>query len=98
MCRSGEPSTRERRASSAPDEILQVHLERVGDPPQGEDRDIPAAAFDAAQEGLVDLGAVGELLLGEPAFLPEGLHIEADSHPQIHAGMARKRLTSAHSL
>jgi hypothetical protein len=41
---------------------------------------------------------VRELLLRHALGAAEVLQIEPDSHPYIHAGMARFELTSAHRL
>lgn len=55
-------------------------------------------SFDAAQIGLMHVGAVGELLLRQPGRTAERLQIEADSLPHIHLRMAGASLTSAHRL
>jgi len=81
-----------------PDQLLKVHAQRLGDPVQHQGRRVSPAAFDAAQIGLMHLGAVGELLLAEAAVSPQPLQIEANSHPHVHARMAGRDLTSAHRL
>ena len=80
------------------DQILNVGIQRRCNPRHHHDRRIPFPALHARQVGLVNTGPVGELLLREPFGAAQRLQIETDSLPHIHAGMARRDLTSAHRL
>lgn len=79
-------------------QVLDVRAQGLRDPGEDKDRAIAPAALNAAQIGLMHLRAMSQLLLRETALTPKGLNIQADSHPYIHAAMARSDLTSGHRL
>ena len=85
--------------TSAPaGQILKISAECCRQPRQNQDRWVSAAAFDAAEIGLMHVRTMGELLLREPTLASETLQIKADSDPHIHGGMAGIGLTLAHRL
>lgn len=85
-------------SSTLPSQVLNVDAKRRRQPRQDQDGRVSAAAFDAAEIGLMHVGLVGEFFLREPSLASKRLHIEADSNPHIHVGMARSGLTLAHRL
>jgi hypothetical protein len=79
-------------------QILKISAKRCRQSRQDQDRRVSAAAFNAAEIGLMHVGSVSEFLLREPALTSEALQIEADSDPHIHGCMAGIGLTLAHRL
>ena len=79
-------------------QILKVSAKCGRQSRQDQNRRVPAAAFNAAEMGLMHVGSMGEFLLREPALASETLQIEADSDPHIHGCMAGIQLTLTHRL
>lgn len=77
-----------RRHSWFFEEVADVGLESYTQPFQYADRRITLSAFEPAEIGLVDLGAVGEFFLREPAFTSQPLQIPCDSCLRVHSSMA----------
>jgi len=84
--------------SSLAGQVLDVGVQRRRDACEYLNRRITPPAFDPAQIGLMHFSAMGELLLREPSLPSQALQVQADSHPHVHARMARSDLTSAHRL
>ena len=85
--------------TSAPaGQILKVCAKCGRQSRQDQNRRVPAAAFNAAEIGLMHVGTVGKFLLRETMLASQRLQIEADSDPHIHGCMAGIRLTLAHRL
>ena len=76
--------------SSSLRQVGDVESQRCGDPIQNKDAGIAFPSFDTAQVGLVHLGQMGELLLGDapcaPCFLDVEPHPDADIHPRMSGG------------
>ncbi len=45
---------------------------------------VASPSLDATKVGYVDVGVVGELLLGQPAFDPQPPHVRADDLVPVH--------------
>jgi hypothetical protein len=81
-----------------PHQILDVGSERFGDALQHGDCRVALTPFDPTQIGLVDFGAVGQLLLREALLASEPLKVEPDTLPHVHAGRSRASSLPLHRL
>ena len=59
----------------ASDKFLYLDTEGLGEFCQYHDGWVSFAAFDAAEVGLMDLGAVGAFLLRQAGFMPQSLDV-----------------------
>lgn len=93
---SNEATQRAPQANSArPEQFADVDAERFGDAIKHKKRGIAPPSLDAAQIGLMNLGAVGQLFLRQLALSAQPLQIQPHSLPDIHAASGADRPASS---
>ena len=65
-------------------QILRISFEGTGYTPKHADGRITSTSLDPPQVGHINLGVMGELLLGEPPLAPQPPYIPADDLVPVH--------------